>query len=98
MTRQAAADREADALDAALSDILWGAQLDPEQTPRIVFSALVNRGHSYLFPGRMFPDGRARIVVNKLTPLNVPAILRQLATQDEPNPGAEPPAIGEGAA
>lgn len=90
-------DRDADALDAALSDILWRAQLEPSTTPRIVHERLVNRDYSYLLPGSMWPDGRARVIVNPRTFVDIPAVLRQLRTQDAPHPGAEPPALTGGA-
>jgi hypothetical protein len=88
-----AEDREADALDAALSDILWRGQLDPERTPRIIHSMRVQVGFSFALPGHLWPDGRARVVVNPVSHVNVGGVLRQLATMDEPQPGAEPPAL-----
>lgn len=78
-------------LDAALSDILWRAQLDPSGTPRIVRCSLVNVAYSYVIPGALWPDGRARVIVNPLEVLDVPGTLQMLATEDTDAPGAEPP-------
>lgn len=91
MSESTQTEREASDLDAALSDILWRAQLDPAGIPRIVHCALVNVGYSYLLPGSLWPDGRARLIVNPLEVLDVPGTLRTLRAEDADDAGAEPP-------
>ncbi|KJQ53716.1 hypothetical protein [Microbacterium sp. SA39] len=91
MTIDGQADSEANALDAALSDILWRAQLDPAGTPCIVPCPLLNLGRSFVFPGSLWPDARARVGVNPAEELDVPGPLLMLTQQDTDHPGAEPP-------
>lgn len=50
MTESTRAEREASDLDAALSDILCRAQLNPSITPRIVHCTLVNVGYGTCSP------------------------------------------------
>lgn len=91
MTASTRAAREASDLGAALSDIPSHAQLNPSGAPRIVHCTLVNVGYSYLLPGSLWPDGRARLIVNPLEVLNVPGTLRTLRADDAHDAGAEPP-------
>lgn len=71
-----AAERESAAVDAQVSDILWRANL--EELPRIVRADRVNRGQAIELPGVMFPDGKARLVVNRLQRLDEPAAIKLL--------------------
>lgn len=77
-----AAEREEAAVDAAISDVVWSAQLDPESVPRIIRVDRVNVGMAYTIPGKMFPDGRSRCLVHPLQPLDEPGTIARLDEED----------------
>lgn len=56
---QASVDAEAEAIDAALAEVVW---LPPAET--VVRRPEIPLGRAYVLPGTMFPDGRERTVVN----------------------------------
>lgn len=59
---QAHEDRRRDALDADLAALVFTP--DTSDLPRVVRNPLVPLGQGYQIPGRLFSDGKARLVVH----------------------------------
>ncbi len=73
-------EAEQDALDSQIIEALWEGQR--EELPRVVRLSRVNRGDGYVIPGKLWPDGKSRLLVNPLQAVNEPAAIEQMDRED----------------